>query len=385
MGDEPNGPGRRTIRRAVTQRLADPCAWPSPSSSAGIACRAGRRRRSSASSTPLLPPGRSTSSASPPATTGRRRHRSDRRSPSATCRCPGPCSTRRGTRRDGPLASGPAGDRTGRCRARDGSRRSPQGGAPLVVTIHDLAFRADPAMFTRHGLRFFRRGTELARRHADLVLVPSEATAAECTAAGFAPDRIRVVPWGQDRPAVGADAVAAARRRRELPDRYVLFVGTLEPRKNLARLVEAWRRAAAARGRRSCSPAPTAGATPRRCRTAAGSSLSASSNPTSATRSTRARPSSPTRACARALAYRSSRRWRRARRCSRRAGRRQPRSPATPPYSSIRRRSTPSPTVWPPCSTTRPPLAFSARGGGSGPLGSPGRPRPRRRWRPTAS
>jgi glycosyltransferase involved in cell wall biosynthesis len=120
----------------------------------------------------------------------------------------------------------------------------PAGGAPLVVTIHDLAFLADPSMFTRHGLRFFRRGTDLARRHADLVLVPSEATAGECVAAGFDPARIRVVPWGQDRRAVPAEAADAARRRRRLPERYVLFVGTVEPRKNLARLVEAWRRVA---------------------------------------------------------------------------------------------------------------------------------------------
>jgi glycosyltransferase involved in cell wall biosynthesis len=120
----------------------------------------------------------------------------------------------------------------------------PPGGAPLVVTIHDLAFLAEPSMFTRHGLRFFRRGTELARRHADLALVPSEATAGECLAAGFDQGRIRVVPWGQDRPPVAADAADAARRRRRLPERYVLFVGTVEPRKNLARLVEAWRRLA---------------------------------------------------------------------------------------------------------------------------------------------
>jgi glycosyltransferase involved in cell wall biosynthesis len=120
----------------------------------------------------------------------------------------------------------------------------PSGGEPLVMTIHDLAFLADPSTFTRHGLRFFRRGTELARRHADLVLVPSQATAGECLAAGFTPDRIRVVPWGQDRQAVSDDDVAATRARRRLPERYVLFVGTLEPRKNLPRLVDAWRRVA---------------------------------------------------------------------------------------------------------------------------------------------
>ena len=75
--------------------------------------------------------------------------------------------------------------------------------------------------------------------------MPSQATAAECVAAGFDPGRLRVVPWGHDVRAATGDEVMAARRRHELPERYVLFVGTLEPRKNLRRLVDAWRRVAA--------------------------------------------------------------------------------------------------------------------------------------------
>jgi glycosyltransferase involved in cell wall biosynthesis len=118
----------------------------------------------------------------------------------------------------------------------------PSRGAPLVVTIHDLAFLADPSTFTRNGVRFFRRGTELARRHARLVVVPSEATAAECRDAGFDPGRIRVVPWGHRPATVADDDVSALRDRLGLPERYVLFVGTPEPRKNLRRLAAAWRR-----------------------------------------------------------------------------------------------------------------------------------------------
>lgn len=114
---------------------------------------------------------------------------------------------------------------------------------PLVLTIHDLAFLAEPGAFTKHGLRFFRRGTDLARRHARLVVVPSEATAAECREAGFAADRIRVVPWGHDPAPVEPAAVAAVRERFGLPERYGLFVGTAEPRKNLPRLLRAWRAA----------------------------------------------------------------------------------------------------------------------------------------------
>lgn len=114
--------------------------------------------------------------------------------------------------------------------------------APLVVTVHDLAFRTDPGHVTRHGLRFFTRATELTRRHARLVLVPSEATAHECEAAGIGRDRLRVVPWGITPVPVSLDQVDGVRRRHRLDRPYVLFCGTVEPRKNLPRLVEAVRR-----------------------------------------------------------------------------------------------------------------------------------------------
>lgn len=111
--------------------------------------------------------------------------------------------------------------------------------APLVMTIHDLAFLADPSLVTRHGNRFLRRGTELARRHARLVLVPSEATAAECRDAGFDPDRLRIVPWGVDPQPVAPGDVEGVRTRLGLQRPYVLFVGTVEPRKNLGGVIGA--------------------------------------------------------------------------------------------------------------------------------------------------
>jgi glycosyltransferase involved in cell wall biosynthesis len=112
--------------------------------------------------------------------------------------------------------------------------------APLVVTVHDLAFLYEPSHFTRHGRRFFRRGLSLARRNADVVLVPSQSTLDDCVEAGFDRSRLRLVPHGVAVPPVSADDVAAFVGAYQLPERYVLWCGTLEPRKNVPTLLEAF-------------------------------------------------------------------------------------------------------------------------------------------------
>lgn len=116
--------------------------------------------------------------------------------------------------------------------------------APLVVTVHDLAFLREPAHFTRHGNAFFRRSWDVVRAEAARVVVPSETTAADCVAHGMDRARIRVIPHG-----VRPDAVSDARRARwrerfGVARPYVLWCGTLEPRKNVPRLVDAYARAA---------------------------------------------------------------------------------------------------------------------------------------------
>ncbi|MBN2624356.1 MAG: glycosyltransferase family 4 protein [Acidimicrobiales bacterium] len=114
--------------------------------------------------------------------------------------------------------------------------------APLVVTMHDVAWRRDPSMFTRNGVRFFESGLRCTIDDADLVLCPSRATLDDCAAAGIERDRLRHVPWGMTTVEVPDADVAAVRERYGLTGRYVLAVGTLEPRKNLRRLVEAFAR-----------------------------------------------------------------------------------------------------------------------------------------------
>jgi glycosyltransferase involved in cell wall biosynthesis len=113
--------------------------------------------------------------------------------------------------------------------------------AKLIVTLHDLAFLHDPAQFTSHGVRVFRRSLEEIKRRADLVLCCSQATMDDCVAAGLDGERLRLVPLGVETARADEAEIARVRRLYRLPDEYLLFVGTVEPRKNLKGLVAALR------------------------------------------------------------------------------------------------------------------------------------------------
>src|SRR5439155_23796283 len=72
----------------------------------------------------------------------------------------------------------------------------PPSKAPLVTTVHDLAFLTYPHHYTWHSRRVLLRGLELTRRHARLVMCPSLATKAACEEAGIGAERLGVVPLG---------------------------------------------------------------------------------------------------------------------------------------------------------------------------------------------
>jgi len=116
---------------------------------------------------------------------------------------------------------------------------------PAVLTIHDLSFLRFPALFRPANRLYLTLFTRLSVRRARRLIAVSAHTAAETVRLlGVPSERIDVVYHGVDpafRPLPGA-RVAAFRQRRGLPERFVLFVGTLEPRKNLVRLVEAFSR-----------------------------------------------------------------------------------------------------------------------------------------------
>ena len=116
----------------------------------------------------------------------------------------------------------------------------PATSAPLVVTVHDLAFLDDPSRLTARGHRFMRRGLDLARRHAAVVVCSSEDTRRACIAAGLPKYLLRVVPLGTDTEPASLGAIADAKARFGLRRPYIAWVGTFEPRKNVAGLLTAF-------------------------------------------------------------------------------------------------------------------------------------------------
>jgi glycosyltransferase involved in cell wall biosynthesis len=115
----------------------------------------------------------------------------------------------------------------------------PPRSAPLVTTIHDLSFLAYPEHFSHAGRRFFRRALKLTRERADLVLCSSEATVEHCARAGLDRSRLRHVPLGVRVERASEAEVKRVRSLYGLDGRYLLWTGTIEPRKNLPGLLRA--------------------------------------------------------------------------------------------------------------------------------------------------
>lgn len=109
-------------------------------------------------------------------------------------------------------------------------------GVPEIVTVHDLAIYRHPEWFPPGQPLATRVVVPRSLRRAQALIAVSESTARDCVELfGVARSRITVVPHG-----VAARFRPVPGRRLDLPEGYVLFVSTLEPRKNLPTLLDAW-------------------------------------------------------------------------------------------------------------------------------------------------
>ncbi len=112
-----------------------------------------------------------------------------------------------------------------------------------VITIHDLNFLHYPQFQTPDSLRYYAGYIHAAVKQADHILADSEATKADiCAMLNVPSNRITVHLLGVDpgfRP-LSASETNDSRSRLGLPGSFILFVGTFEPRKNLAGLLNAY-------------------------------------------------------------------------------------------------------------------------------------------------
>lgn len=118
----------------------------------------------------------------------------------------------------------------------------------LILTIHDLAALKHPEWFTPSRAAYYRFALRRGVRRTQHLIADSMATKQDLQEMlGVGEERIDVVPLGVSlhfHPATDAE-VQELRARIPLPQSYFLFVGTIEPRKNLPRLVAAYRQIAA--------------------------------------------------------------------------------------------------------------------------------------------
>ena len=116
--------------------------------------------------------------------------------------------------------------------------------APMVVTVYDLSFLRYPERLSPTRRAYLRHFTALTCRRARRILAISRSTAADLSALLDVPaGKIDVTPLGYDREIfrpLPAAELERFRRSKDLPQRFWLFIGTLEPRKNLPILLEAY-------------------------------------------------------------------------------------------------------------------------------------------------
>ncbi len=116
---------------------------------------------------------------------------------------------------------------------------------PTVITVHDLAFLLYPRFLTRDSARYYGQ-VDIAARSADHIIAVSDSTKRDTIRLlGVPEEKITVIHEAANplfRPIKDQDSLKRVTAQYNLPDEFILFVGTIEPRKNIPALLRAFRR-----------------------------------------------------------------------------------------------------------------------------------------------
>ncbi len=119
----------------------------------------------------------------------------------------------------------------------------PLGSLRQVVTIHDLSMLDHPEWYSSQLRLWYRFLLPRLARRAEAILTVSEYSKRSIVRKLGVPDsKVTAIPNGVNLRQFHPCDPTAIRAKYELPERYILFVGSLEPRKNLDRLLLAWSR-----------------------------------------------------------------------------------------------------------------------------------------------
>lgn len=116
---------------------------------------------------------------------------------------------------------------------------------PSVITVHDLAFLLYPRFLTRESARYYGQ-VDVAARRADHIIAVSDSTKRDTVRLlGVPEEKISVIYEAAHplfTPITSDEPLTRVRARYDLPSDFILFVSTVEPRKNLPTLLRAFRR-----------------------------------------------------------------------------------------------------------------------------------------------
>ena len=112
-----------------------------------------------------------------------------------------------------------------------------------VVTVHDLGYKYFPDAHPTRQRFYLDLTTRYSQSRATYILADSQATSDDLSRFyGTSPDKIKVVYPGVDsQPLLDTlQDIDMIRAKYDLPERYFLFIGTLQPRKNIQRMIQAF-------------------------------------------------------------------------------------------------------------------------------------------------